>query len=92
MRPDGRLADRLASYMPDLNFENPRVQHARRRFDGYQQRLIIGSGDALNRKQVEVGIQVKFLLPALTWRTLLEPTALVVMPCTSRVFSSLGLA
>ena len=51
---------------------DPRVQHAGGRLDRDQQRLAVRPGDALDRQQVGVGVQVEFLLPAVGVERLAE--------------------
>ena len=49
---------------PDLDSPDPRVQRAGCRLDLDQEGLAVGTRDALDGEQVGVGVQVKFLLPA----------------------------
>ena len=57
---------------PDLDPPDPRVQDAGGRLDRDQERLVVRAGDALDRQQVGVGVEVVLLLPAVGVERLAE--------------------
>ena len=69
---------------PDLDPPDPRVQHAGRRLDRDQERLAVRPDHTLDRQQVGVGVQVKFLLPAVGVERLAEVALVVQSPTPIR--------
>ena len=56
----------------DLHPPDPRVQHAGGGLDRDQERLAVGAGHALDRQQLEVGVEIVLLLPAVGVERLAE--------------------